>query len=426
MALTSAPWLDINPLSVAQFAPEGFNAGLNLRRLHLDETQVGNAAAEAADRMRLSWAQLASENAARGAAQNQAAAEQAAQLDLRKQAIATGLQQWQAEQAEKQKQDQMLDLYRFGELSDRQGSLDLEKKKFDAAQNAKTDLLKETSSLFNELSTTKDPQEQLGVLAKHPNAAQALKSGVLGDFIQKPTPAPASVRLVDEIMKTEQAAKDARSSGDEATAKQLEQRVSLLTEQAKGNETFLGFDDNGKPIFKQGKGVASGATVATQSQAQQKLIRYENTIELMNHLEKMDAKDLGLAGVAGEWVMDRGLAQLMPELANKDRVDSRSALIALREGLSREMTDDRGRFSAADREEIMRALPSNGVFESLPDAQQRMNTVRNILIQRARNYSQAIGQTPPLWTLSADEIKALVQAGKINPDAAVQALMRFH
>jgi hypothetical protein len=74
----------------------------------------------------------------------------------------------------------------------------------------------------------------------------------------------------------------------------------------------------------------------------------------------------------------------------------------------------------------MRALPSNGMWESLPDASQRISTVRNIIMQRARNYSQAIGQPAPLWTLSADEIKAQFKAGKIDEKTAINALTRFY
>jgi hypothetical protein len=234
---------------------------------------------------------------------------------------------------------------------------------------------------------------------------------------------------VDEIQKTEQAANEAFSKGDTTAATQLRDRASLLREQGRGSmEEFTGYNDQGLPIYSLKRGPSSSqATVATQSQAQQKLIRYENSVELMNHLDKvLTSGHVGAAGVTGEYLMDRGLSQLVPELANKDRVDARSTLIALREGLSREMADDRGRFSAADREEIMRALPSNGMWESLPDASQRISTVRNIIMQRARNYSQAIGQPAPLWTLSADEIKAQFKAGKIDEKTAINALTRFY
>lgn len=398
------PWL--------QITPEYFtNAAATGARLGLERANMATQAQDAAQRLQLGYAQLASENANRAASSGAAAAANA----LRGQEIQATLQR----QADERNAAEQLNQYRGNELQ-------LENKKFQTGEADRQNLLKETSSLFGELSTAANPQDQMKVLAKHPNAAQALKAGVLSDFVQKPVQQPASVRLTDEILKSEQQAKDADMMGNSAAAQALRDRAALLREQTKGQEVVTGYDDQGRPIVKVGKGVGS-ATVATQSQAQQKLIRYENSIELMNHLNQvLKPEHLGAAGVAGEWILDRSLSQLVPELTNKERVDARSALIALREGLSREMADDRGRFSAADREEIMRALPSNGVFESLPDAQQRLSTVRGILIQRARNYSQALGQTPPLWTMNPDEIKALFKAGKIDQTTAVNALTRFY
>jgi hypothetical protein len=410
MALTQIPpWLDITPAFFTNAASSGARLGLE----QAGQTMNAN---EAADRLRLGYAQLQAENerAAMSAASSERQANAANALRQ------TELQSHIAE-------NNSLNTFRSGELADRQAALDLENKKFTSGESDKASLLKETSNLFGELSGATSPADQLKTLAKYPNAAHALKAGVLSDFVQKPSQAPASVKLVDEIQKTEQAARDAEATGNTTAAQDLRHRVELLVDQTKGQETVIGWDDANRPIIRQGKGVASAATVATQSQAQQKLIRYENTIELMNHLDKvLKPEHLGAAGVTGEYIMDRGLSQLVPELANKDRVDARSTLVALREGLSREMADDSRRFSAADREEIMKALPSNGVFESLADASQRISTVRSILMERARNYSQAIGQPPPLWTLSADEIKAQFKAGKIDEKTAINALTRFY
>lgn len=396
------PWTSFTPLDFVNAASSGAHLGLE---------QAGqiNAANEAADRLRLGYAQLAAENARAGMAA--AASEREAN----------------AANALRFSQQNALNQFREGELEDRKASNALDQQKFDTTQAGNAKLMNETSNLFNDLSNAKSPSDQLKTLSKYPTAAHALKAGILNDFVQKPEQPPASVKLVDEIQKTEQAANDAFSKGDTTAATQLRDRAALLREQTKGQEVVTGWDDQGRPIVRVGKGLGQ-ATVATESQAQQKLIRYENAIELMNHLDKvMKPEHLGAAGVAGEWILDRSLSQLVPELMNKDRVDARSALIALREGLSREMSDDRGRFSAADREEIMRALPSNGIFESLPDASQRISTVRNILTQRARNYSNAIGQsTPPLWTLSPDEIKSLFKQGKIDEKSALNALIRFY
>jgi hypothetical protein len=65
--LTSAPWLDINPLAVLQPAAEGARLGLDRSRLALSAQEATNQADEAAGRLGLAYAQLASENANRGA-----------------------------------------------------------------------------------------------------------------------------------------------------------------------------------------------------------------------------------------------------------------------------------------------------------------------------------------------------------------------
>ena len=253
-----------------------------------------------------------------------------------------------------------------------------------------------------------------------------VRYGTRGEQVKPLAPSqPSSVRLVDEIQKSEMEANAAEKSGNAARAQQLRDRAALLREQTKGQEIVTGYDDQGRPIVRVGKGVGV-PTVATQSQAQQKLLRYENSIELMNHLDTaLKPEHLGAAGVTGEWILDRGLSQLVPELANKERIDARSALVAVREGLLREMSND-PRFSNVDREEISKALPSSGVFESLPSAKQRIETVRRIIMGRARIYSKGLGQPPPLWTLEVDEIKNLYKQGKIDKETALNALVRFH
>lgn len=204
----------------------------------------------------------------------------------------------------------------------------------------------------------------------------------------------------------------------------------------KGKSIYMGMDDNGKPIFQMSEGGATPIgtpTVATQSMTQKKLLKYEGAMELINDLKRsIKPEFLGARGVAGEMLVDRGLAQLAPELANRSRVDFRSGLIAARESLLREISDD-NRFSNADREEISKALPSSGIFESLPDAQQRLDTVSRIISQRGKIYSSGSGLPPPIWSLTVEEIKAQhdkfkASGGKegIDYNTALDALTRFH
>lgn len=190
------------------------------------------------------------------------------------------------------------------------------------------------------------------------------------------------------------------------------------------------FDDQGRAIINYGPGAGDSTigdpTVATQSGAQRKLLKYEAATELMNHLQRtIKPEYLGVRGSVGEIVVDRGLSQLVPEMADKSRVDFRSSLIAARESLLREISDDT-RFSNVDREEIAKALPSSGIFESLPDAQQRLDTVRRIITQRGKTYSDALGLPAPIWSMSKEEIKKQFDEKKITQEQAIEALERFH
>lgn len=194
-------------------------------------------------------------------------------------------------------------------------------------------------------------------------------------------------------------------------------------------------DDQGRWIVNYGpqQGTVGTASVATQSMAQRKLLKYEAASELINHLQKnMEGGHIGLSGVLGEYVGDKILPQLGVDSFRGKRADVRSTMIAARESLLREISDDT-RFSNADREEISKALPSSGVFESLPNAQQRLATVRDILNARGRTYSEGLGISKPEWSLTADEIKALYDknqatGGKegLSFEKAKVLLERFH
>ena len=154
-------------------------------------------------------------------------------------------------------------------------------------------------------------------------------------------------------------------------------------------------------------------------------------MELMNRLDMvLKPEHVGARGVAGEWLVDKGLQQVAeavggPDVSSEGRMQSRKLIIALREGLMRDMTND-NRFTMADREEISKALPSSGIFESYKDAKSAINLVRDVVTQRSRNYAKVLGQSPPLWTLSSQEIVELYKNNKIDRETAHQALVRFH
>ena len=261
-------------------------------------------------------------------------------------------------------------------------------------------------------------------------------------YPQKPAPAAprptASVQLVDAIQEAERQAGEAAKSGDKQKADQLKERANLLREQAKGQQGISMEFGPGGTLQSFSTGGGQKPTIATATQAQENLVKYKNSLDLMNELEKtLKPEHVGVRGVAGEFLVDKGLQQAaeavgMPDVANKDRITSRDMMVALREGLMRQMNDT-ARFSKADRDEIAAALPSSGVFESYAAAKRSLGVVRKVLSQRSRNYASQIGRKFPIWTLSPDEFKqqfptpqSLVDAvkqGKVDKKEAEDAMV---
>ncbi len=234
----------------------------------------------------------------------------------------------------------------------------------------------------------------------------------------------------------------ALKSGDVEGAKQIDAAIQEAMTN-KGQSIYMGQDDQGKPIFQMTTGGAKPTTVATQSLSQSKLLQYSNAVELMSWLQQhLKPEHVGAAGKAGEFVVDKTLAQILPEAADKDRISVRSAL-DMAQGLAREIVDaPAGRFSNVERDAILGALPSTGIFESYPDAIGRLDRAKQVLSNRGRVYSEAIGQPLPSWAMSKEQIKQAFQGGKVSglkpespefkkrgfltQDEAIDALQRFY
>ena len=244
---------------------------------------------------------------------------------------------------------------------------------------------------------------------------------------RQPGKTTTDVQNIKQIDEWEQQALKAEQSGNIDEAKRLRTMAEELKGKNKGfGIQIMGYDDQGRPIISMGTGMTN-PTVATQSLAQQKLVRYEYATELMNNLDRvMKPGDLGVLGMGGEWLVDRSLAQLIPSLESGQRVKTRTLITSLKESLMREMADDKGRFTAADRAEIEKALPSDGVFESYARAKDALSTVRNVIGTRSRAYARSIGQQPPLFTMTPDEIVEVVKNDPKRKQEALDVLNRLY
>lgn len=247
-------------------------------------------------------------------------------------------------------------------------------------------------------------------------------SGITETYEQPKETADKPYSELGRILKDRAAAPDEEKPFYDSKLKAMEEKMGFAIQ----------FDDQGRPIINYGPTTEIGkTTVATQTLAQRKLLKYEVATELMNHIQKnLETGHVGVAGFLGEMVGDRLLPQLGVDTFSGKRVDVRTALTTLRESLMREISDD-SRFSNADREEISKALPSSGILESVQDARQRIETVRRIVAQRAGTYASGMGLPAPLWSLSPEQIRERFNLPandprKITEQQAADALRRFH
>ncbi len=201
----------------------------------------------------------------------------------------------------------------------------------------------------------------------------------------------------------------------------------------------VGTDEAGRPLVTQTTGInpLEKPTTAMTTRAQENTVKYENALSLIKDLQQgLAPGDVGASGLLGEMVMDRTLAQLDPSFANKDRIEKRTALGALRESLMRTVSDD-PRFSNADREQVSKLLPSTGLFESYPDAMGRMSKVKDILTDRIQRYATATKNPVPASGKSRDAVISdynsavqlltdAVKANRMTPEQAHQRALKLH
>ncbi len=201
--------------------------------------------------------------------------------------------------------------------------------------------------------------------------------------------------------------------GSAPLRKSLESEKDLIENHfLKGNEELRVGPDGTVSLVRGGKGSGSSATPAFTTKAQEKEVTYTNGVHLMDIIAQgLTAGHVGVNGVVGEYLVDRGLAQYFPKLQSDQRTEMRSMIQELRESLMGSLNKDSGRFSQVDRDEIAKALPSTGIFESLPHALKAIQTARDILVDRSRTYAEKTGTLPPPFAMTPTEIQKAYQGG---------------
>jgi hypothetical protein len=178
-------------------------------------------------------------------------------------------------------------------------------------------------------------------------------------------------------------------------------------------------------IIRGGK-APQGLTPATASQVQQRMIGFEKALGRGAELfSKLSPAMVGVRGLLGEVVVDRGLAQVFPELADKERISGRTLLKMFNQNMMRTLRSD-AQMNQKEEHRIEGLLASASAAESLPRAREILETVFDDLRAQATVDAKAAGLPLPDWAWTKDEIVAKAKTGEFTRDKAMELLMRYH
>lgn len=134
--------------------------------------------------------------------------------------------------------------------------------------------------------------------------------------------------------------------------------------------------------------------------------------------------DVGPQGMFNTWVFDTVLPTLGVPTANVHRMQFRQKVLATREGLLKDVSDD-NRFSLADRAAIEKALPSTGFFSEKGQVQEAAEVTKQMLAKRSVLAALDLKQVPPSWAMdnmTDDQIKALMDKNVITPELLLKTI----
>lgn len=233
---------------------------------------------------------------------------------------------------------------------------------------------------------------------------------------------PADIRIADEITKLQG---DIAAATDPAQKEGLQRRLTNLQVQTAPSGMEVTTPDG--TVIRQGKGVGTKIPAGIVTKAQERLSGTQKTVELLDDLQgSLRPTDVGVAGVAGNLILDKLLPQIGVPSADASRMDNRTKLKTLIEGALRQVSAD-SRFSNADRKAIEGILPSAGMVESFESTQQTINTLRRIFAKRALIDAHEIGQDAPGFAVQALDEVALAEAvrsGLLSREKAVNEVRR--
>lgn len=238
---------------------------------------------------------------------------------------------------------------------------------------------------------------------------------------------PAQVQNVQWVTKFEEQAELLKDI-DPVRSKAFRQQAELLKAGMLSKDESLsfttGWDDQGRPIMRMGKG-AGDLTVATQSQIQQRGLAIEKSANQAAELiAVLRPENLGVSGVMREGI-GKTLGQLFPELVDKQNIDARTLLRLFNERMLPSLKAD-SQMNVKEEQRLGKIMVSLGAAESYENAKPVLNRLLRELREIVRTDARTAGSDIPKWAMYPDEIKDLVQEGKMPVDEARELIKRYH
>lgn len=388
MATTLPPWLAIDPL-----APVG---------RYLQGYQIGASQGQAA------------------AAQRRA--EQAAALSAQQQSEEMAFRREQAAQvAQIRQQEQALNAQKFGlELRTKQKEYEI------AAEEAAKQLEGMRGFQKNKAAGMPDAQNLMenapNLFWRHPERlAQAIHQ-----LTPQPTTTERDVTMADTLKRSAAAL---RQAGDIPGAESAEYKLSLAEGKLLGpTETIETTPEGVVRIVRGGRAGTPGLTTATQGQIQQRLIGFEKALNMESELERVIKPDMfGVRGMVGSILVDKGLAQAFPELADGQRIEATALLRVFNESIIKTMKAD-AQVNRDEEKRLLAAVPDPNTFiESYKSAQGKLNALKKVLKGMAEVDVKALGgKTKPGFLMSYDEIVDAVRNRTLSREEAGRLIWQHH
>lgn len=230
-----------------------------------------------------------------------------------------------------------------------------------------------------------------------------------------------------------QAADQKRQSGDEAGAKADEYKLALMEGRMMGPSETIETTPQGT-VIRRGKAATETSnqpTTAFKSQLQQQLYDSDITMKLLDYAEKnQNASDYGVRGNLKQLLSQWG-PQIGIEVDPKT-MDVRNTLRIVRAAMIRSLKSD-SNITEAERKQLLEALPSESISESVPSAISKLNAVKSRMAIGAQSAAKQLGVPVPEWAIQVSgvgqtqelAIKQRYQRKEITLDQAMDEIKKL-